>query len=249
LATFLLSQIRLRAAAGQDGYTGRRFYHPELIVSLARLMLILPLLLCLILFATGVPRMAGWVADSGTLLVVVLGAGGALLLVLAQVFNQGRIGHMALLVLASFALQHYGLPAPGVAYSGPAYWLLFWLALLLPLNIVLIRWLPEYRPWSVGALSWPGWVGARGAGYWLVRTGGCRAGNCGRVVVDCGYLPACLPHGPPVFCLPVCRASRIPYWPCWACCYYRHWRFILPPVQVRRCWRRCCRYCCYWWLC
>ncbi|QQD20966.1 diguanylate cyclase [Oceanospirillaceae bacterium ASx5O] len=124
-------------------------------MSLARLMLILPLLLCLILFATGVPRMAGWVADSGTLLVVVLGAGGALLLVLAQVFNQGRIGHMALLVLASFALQHYGLPAPGVAYSGPAYWLLFWLALLLPLNIVLIRWLPEYRPWSVGALSWP----------------------------------------------------------------------------------------------
>src|SRR5690606_960139 len=134
---------------------GGVFYHPELIVPLARLMLILPLLLCLILFATGVPHMAGWMADSGTLLVVVLGAGGALLLVLAQVFNQGRIGHMALLVLASFALQHYGLPAPGVAYSGSAYWLLFWLALLLPLNIVLIRWLPEYRPWSVGALSWP----------------------------------------------------------------------------------------------
>src|SRR5690606_27776270 len=118
-------------------------------------MLILPLLLCLILFATGVPRMAGWVADSGTLLVVVLGAGGALLLVLAQVFNQGRIGHMALLVLASFALQHYGLPAPGVAYSGPAYWLLFWLALLLPLNFGLIRWLAEYLPWSVAALRRP----------------------------------------------------------------------------------------------
>ena len=121
----------------------------------ARLLLILPLLLCLTFFAAGLPYMAGWLSSSAALLVLMLWLGGALLLLLAQVFNQGRIGHMALLVLASFALQHYGLPAAGMAYSGPDYWLFFWLALLLPLNIVLIRWLPEYRPWSVGALSWP----------------------------------------------------------------------------------------------
>ena len=75
----------------------------------------------------------------------------ALLIVLTQLFNQGRIGHAGLLVMMSVAIQAI-LLLPGDA---AAYWLFFWFSVLLPVNLLLIHWLPEYRPLSAGAMTWP----------------------------------------------------------------------------------------------
>ncbi len=116
-------------------------------------LLFLPSIVCLLLFWWG---LTGWLrliaGAEAVLLVLVWGLSGVLI-VLAQLFNQGRIGHISLLVMVSFALQTYVMTSP---QQDPAqYWLFFWMTLLLPLNVLLIRWLPEFRPWSAGALTWP----------------------------------------------------------------------------------------------
>lgn len=73
--------------------------------------------------------------------------------VLSQVFNQGRSGHLALLILFTWFLLEWVAPQP--LLDAQDYWVFFWLALLWPVNVVLIRYLPEYRPISFGALPWP----------------------------------------------------------------------------------------------
>lgn len=114
---------------------------------------LLPSILCLLLFWWGVASFPQLIAGAEDLLLVLVCGIAALLVVLAQLFSQGRLGHMSILVLCSFSLQSFVLTSP---QQDPAqYWLFFWLTLLLPLNVLLIRWLPEFRPWSAGALSWP----------------------------------------------------------------------------------------------
>ena len=77
----------------------------------------------------------------------------ALCLVLAQVFNQGRIGQMIILVVATYGLIQWQMQS---TLDHPAtWWMYFWLTLLFPLNAMLIRYLPERRPLSLYGLMFP----------------------------------------------------------------------------------------------
>ena len=73
-----------------------------------------------------------------------------LVLVLAQLFSQGRIGQMAILVLATFGLVQWRLQS---SLNVPQTWLMyFWLTLLWPINVLAIRYLPERRPISLSGV-------------------------------------------------------------------------------------------------
>jgi len=99
------------------------------------------------------PYMPRWNADYALLLQALPYGLGVLLLLLAQLFNQGRIAQMAILTLATYALVQQRLQ---VQLSDPdTYWLFFWLCLLWPLNAALIRYLPDRRPLSLGGLLFP----------------------------------------------------------------------------------------------
>lgn len=114
---------------------------------------VLPLTISLVLFFVALPQLSQWLIGYQQIALAVPWILGALLLILSQLFNQGRIGHMAMLVLLSFVAMQWFIQNPMRDLAH--YWLFFWLTLLWPLNVLLIRWLPEFRPWSIGALTWP----------------------------------------------------------------------------------------------
>ncbi len=99
------------------------------------------------------PLMRLWTEDYQTLIRVLPYLLGGLLLVLAQVFNQGRLGQMALLVMLTYALVQFELQAS--LENSERWWVFFWLTLLWPLNAVVVRFLPERRPLSLAGLIFP----------------------------------------------------------------------------------------------
>lgn len=99
------------------------------------------------------PLIGLWTEDYQTLISVLPYLLGTLLLVLAQVFNQGRLGQMALLVMATYALIQFELQA-SLEHS-ERWWVFFWLTLLWPLNAVVVRFLPERRPLSLAGMMFP----------------------------------------------------------------------------------------------
>ena len=99
------------------------------------------------------PHMSRWHSDYGLLLQALPYALGVLLLLLSQLFNQGRIGQMTILTLATYALVQQRLQVQ--LSDADTYWVFFWLCLLWPVNVALIRYLPERRPLSLGGLIFP----------------------------------------------------------------------------------------------
>ena len=66
---------------------------------------------------------------------------------LAQMFNQGRLANLTLLITASFALIQSQLQVN--LEANDKYEMYYWLSMLFPLNLILIRLLPERRPLSL----------------------------------------------------------------------------------------------------
>ena len=69
------------------------------------------------------------------------------IITLAQLFNQGRLANLALLITASFALIQTQLQVNLEANA--KYEIYYWLSMIIPLNLVVIRLLPEKRPLSL----------------------------------------------------------------------------------------------------
>ncbi len=69
------------------------------------------------------------------------------IITLAQLFNQGRLANQALLITASFALIQTQLQVNLEANA--KYEIYYWLSIMIPLNLVIIRLLPEKRPLSL----------------------------------------------------------------------------------------------------
>lgn len=69
------------------------------------------------------------------------------IITLAQLFNQGRLANLALLITASFALIQTQLQVNLEASA--KYEMYYWLSMIIPLNLVIIRLLPEKRPLSL----------------------------------------------------------------------------------------------------
>jgi diguanylate cyclase (GGDEF)-like protein len=99
------------------------------------------------------PYMPRWHADYALLLQALPYGLGVLLLLLTQLFNQGRIGQMAILTLVTYALVQQRLQVQ--LSDADTYWAFFWLCLLWPVNVALIRYLPERRPFSLGGMIFP----------------------------------------------------------------------------------------------
>ena len=99
------------------------------------------------------PYIHVWTSDYGNLLMAAPVVSGVFLLILSQIFNQGRTGQLVLLVTLSYLLVQFRLQTtldePGT------YWIYFWLTLLWPLNAAAIRYLPERRPLSLSGLVFP----------------------------------------------------------------------------------------------
>ena len=75
------------------------------------------------------------------------------LITLAQMFNQGRLANVALLQACSYALIQTYLQVN--LEASERYEMYYWLSLILPLNLVIIRLLPNRRPLSLPGTTYP----------------------------------------------------------------------------------------------
>ncbi|MCD8532014.1 MAG: hypothetical protein LRY66_11860 [Saccharospirillaceae bacterium] len=170
------------------------------------------------------PFMPRWYAEYGFLLQLLPYGLGMLLLLLAQLFNQGRIGQMTLLTLATYALIQQRLQVQ--LSDADAYWLFFWLCLLWPLNAAGIRYLPERRPLSVGGLIFPVILGLQFLALAALSISDGYSASIAwtasfREQASAGLLP--LPAWisftlGAALMVNACHARAKPCWHCWRCC-------------------------------
>ncbi len=111
------------------------------------------------------PYVHQWSNDYGNLLTAAPAVLGIFLLILAQVFNQGRTGQLVLLVILSYGFIQWRLQS---SLDEPdTWWLYFWFTLLWPLNAAAVRFLPERRPFSLAGAAFPAALLLQASLVWL----------------------------------------------------------------------------------